>query len=234
MPFFRPPPPVPCFHPLPPALSFPSAAEAPCFHPPPLAPVLPPAVGGPLASPRRHAPACHIRRQAAPTAERVQRWLRRPHPSLPSRGLWFPPGCRQKRRSCTHGRRAPRPDAVRLPPQRPLQPTPVVRTAKLPSPLDLTFLLLYCCCLFFGRDQSLSPADGNLNDEENLVCLLLCRQLMATPIYNSAWLAKAVKVYMKRENAGSWNSGLENEQILETYYAQLQKVLKLHEDTFWN
>ena len=31
------------------------------------------------------------------------------------------------------------------------------------------------------------------------------------------------KVYMKRGNAGSWNSGLEKEQILETYSAQLQK-----------
>ena len=31
------------------------------------------------------------------------------------------------------------------------------------------------------------------------------------------------KVYMKRENAGSRNSGLEKEQILETYSAQLQK-----------
>ena len=31
------------------------------------------------------------------------------------------------------------------------------------------------------------------------------------------------KVYMKRENAGSWNSGLEKEQILETYSVQLQK-----------
>ena len=31
------------------------------------------------------------------------------------------------------------------------------------------------------------------------------------------------KVYMKRENAASWNSGLEKEQILETYSAQLQK-----------
>ncbi|KAI4999258.1 hypothetical protein ZWY2020_003847 [Hordeum vulgare] len=30
-------------------------------------------------------------------------------------------------------------------------------------------------------------------------------------------------IYMKRENAGSWNSGLEKEQILETYSAQLQK-----------
>jgi len=31
------------------------------------------------------------------------------------------------------------------------------------------------------------------------------------------------KVYMKRENAGSWNSGMEKEQIIETYSAQLQK-----------
>ena len=31
------------------------------------------------------------------------------------------------------------------------------------------------------------------------------------------------KVYIRRENAGSWNSGLEKEQILETYPAQLQK-----------
>ena len=31
------------------------------------------------------------------------------------------------------------------------------------------------------------------------------------------------KVYIKRENAGSWYSGLEKEQILETYSAQLQK-----------
>ena len=28
---------------------------------------------------------------------------------------------------------------------------------------------------------------------------------------------------MKRENADTWNSGLEKEQILETYSAQLQK-----------
>ena len=31
------------------------------------------------------------------------------------------------------------------------------------------------------------------------------------------------KVYIRRENAGSWNSGLEKEQVLETYFAQLQK-----------
>ena len=31
------------------------------------------------------------------------------------------------------------------------------------------------------------------------------------------------KVYIKGENADSWDSGLEKEQILETYSAQLQK-----------
>ena len=31
------------------------------------------------------------------------------------------------------------------------------------------------------------------------------------------------KVYIRRENASSWNSGLEMEQILETYSAQVQK-----------
>ena len=31
------------------------------------------------------------------------------------------------------------------------------------------------------------------------------------------------KVYIRRKNAGSWNSGLEKEQILGTYSAQLQK-----------
>ena len=40
------------------------------------------------------------------------------------------------------------------------------------------------------------------------------------------------KVYMKRENADSWNSGLENEQILETYSAQLQKSWNFTEIIF--
>ena len=31
------------------------------------------------------------------------------------------------------------------------------------------------------------------------------------------------KFYIKRKNADSWDSGLEKEQILETYSAQLQK-----------
>ena len=40
------------------------------------------------------------------------------------------------------------------------------------------------------------------------------------------------KVYMKRENAGSWNSGMEKEQILETYLAQLQKSWNFMENSF--
>ena len=39
-------------------------------------------------------------------------------------------------------------------------------------------------------------------------------------------------IYMKRENVGSWNSGLEKEQILETYSAQLQKSLNFTDDVF--
>ena len=40
------------------------------------------------------------------------------------------------------------------------------------------------------------------------------------------------KVYMKRENAGNWNSGLEKEQILETYFVQLQKSWNFTEHVF--
>ena len=40
------------------------------------------------------------------------------------------------------------------------------------------------------------------------------------------------KVYMKRENASSWNPGLEKEQILETYSAQLQKSWNFTEINF--
>ena len=40
------------------------------------------------------------------------------------------------------------------------------------------------------------------------------------------------KVYMKRENAGSWDYGLEKEQILEADYAQLQKSWNFTEDVF--
>ena len=37
------------------------------------------------------------------------------------------------------------------------------------------------------------------------------------------------KVYLERENAGSWNSRLERVQIWETYSAQLQKSKKFTE-----
>ena len=40
------------------------------------------------------------------------------------------------------------------------------------------------------------------------------------------------KVYIKRENASGWDSGLEKEQILETYSAQLQKSWNSTEDVF--
>ena len=40
------------------------------------------------------------------------------------------------------------------------------------------------------------------------------------------------KVYIRRENADSWNSGLEKEKILETYSAQLQKSWNFTEDVF--
>ena len=40
------------------------------------------------------------------------------------------------------------------------------------------------------------------------------------------------KVYIRRENAGSWNSGLEKEQILETYSTQLQKSWNFTEARF--
>ncbi|KAI5005771.1 hypothetical protein ZWY2020_033014 [Hordeum vulgare] len=35
-------------------------------------------------------------------------------------------------------------------------------------------------------------------------------------------LGASVSVYLKRENSGSWNSGLEKEQILVHYSAHLQ------------
>ena len=38
-----------------------------------------------------------------------------------------------------------------------------------------------------------------------------------------AMLSYFTRFILKRENAGSWDSGLEKEQILETYSAQLQK-----------
>ena len=38
-----------------------------------------------------------------------------------------------------------------------------------------------------------------------------------------AILSYFTRFIIKRENAGNWDFGLEKEQILETYYAQLQK-----------
>ena len=42
------------------------------------------------------------------------------------------------------------------------------------------------------------------------------------------------KVYMKRENVDSWNSGLEKEQNIRDLFCTTPKVLKLYESQFWN
>ena len=55
----------------------------------------------------------------------------------------------------------------------------------------------------------------------NIYCIMGCYYMLCHNTY--AYSLLFYKVYMKRENAGSWNSGLEKEQILETYSAQLQK-----------
>ena len=54
-----------------------------------------------------------------------------------------------------------------------------------------------------------------------------------TLCYNTyAYSLLFYKVYIKREIAGSWDSGLEKEQILETYSAQLQKSWNFTDDVF--
>ena len=56
----------------------------------------------------------------------------------------------------------------------------------------------------------------------NIHCIMGCYYTLCHNTY--AYSLLFYKVYMKRENAGSWDSGLEKEQILETYSAQLQKT----------
>ena len=55
----------------------------------------------------------------------------------------------------------------------------------------------------------------------DIYCIMGCYYTLCHNTY--AFSLLFYKVYMKRENAGSWNSGLEKEEILETYSAQLQK-----------
>ena len=55
----------------------------------------------------------------------------------------------------------------------------------------------------------------------NIYCIMGCYYTLCHNTY--AYSLLFYKVYIKRENGGSWNSGLEKEQILETYSAQLQK-----------
>jgi len=55
----------------------------------------------------------------------------------------------------------------------------------------------------------------------DIYCIMGCYFTLCHNTYG--YSLSFYKVYMKRENAGSWNSGLEKEQILETYSMQLQK-----------
>ena len=64
----------------------------------------------------------------------------------------------------------------------------------------------------------------------NIYCIMGCYYTLCHITYVYSLLF--YKVYMKREHAGSWNSGLEKEQILETYSAQLQKYWNFTEARF--
>ena len=55
----------------------------------------------------------------------------------------------------------------------------------------------------------------------DIYCIMDCYVTLCHNTYGYSLLF--YKGYIRRENAGSWNSGLEKEQILETYSAQLQK-----------
>ena len=54
----------------------------------------------------------------------------------------------------------------------------------------------------------------------DIYCIMGCYYMLCHNTY--AYSLLFYKVYMKRKNAGNWDSGLEKEQILETYSAQLQ------------
>ena len=64
----------------------------------------------------------------------------------------------------------------------------------------------------------------------DIYCIMGCYYTLYHNTY--AYSLLIYKVYIKRENAGSWDSGLEKEQILETYSAQLQKSWNFTEDVF--
>ena len=55
----------------------------------------------------------------------------------------------------------------------------------------------------------------------NIYYIMVCYYTLCHNTY--AFSLLFYKVYMKRENADSWNSGMEKEQILVTYSAKLQK-----------
>ena len=64
----------------------------------------------------------------------------------------------------------------------------------------------------------------------DIYCIMGCYYTLCHNTY--AYSLLSYKVYTKRENVGCWNSGLEKEQILKTYSAQLQKSWNFMEVSF--
>ena len=84
--------------------------------------------------------------------------------------------------------------------------------------------------IFFDFGFSLEDKRGlSLGELIRPFCIMLLYQYslhygQLYTLYHNAYASSLLyyKVYMKRENADSWNSGLEKEQILKDYSAQLQ------------
>ena len=85
--------------------------------------------------------------------------------------------------------------------------------------------------IFFDFGFSLEDKRGlSLGELIRSFCIMLLYQyllhygLLFHIMSQYLWLFSLILQGLhRRENAGSWNSGLEKEQILETYSAQLQK-----------
>ena len=101
----------------------------------------------------------------------------------------------------------------------------------LSTPLSLNMWTYFWFWLFaWGQARSkLGGVDTSILHHA-FISILGCYYTLCHNTY--AYSLLFYKVYMKRENAGSWNSGLEKEQILETYSTQLQKSWNFTEAIF--
>ena len=79
----------------------------------------------------------------------------------------------------------------------------VAKLNKLPSSFRSSWYVHFASCFYV-----------------NIYCIMGCYFMLCHNNYGYSLLF--YKVYMKRENVGSWNSGLEKEQILKGYSVQLQ------------